>query len=160
MSREEKSLYPEIETWCRKYLEEKYEGYSVVTTHKTSRQPLDSYLKSIGIEIREAIGLSIRVDIVGVLRKSGDVELVFLEVKDKPLTLADLGQLWGYTQLVSPIESFLVSSAGLGSLEYLFKVLKREDLLVYGRKRERMMRICKWDNRRKSIDYSSLIPKL
>ena len=160
MSKQEKLLYPEIEAWCKKYLEDKYKGYEVITTHKTSRVALDSYLKSIGIELRESAGLSIRVDIVGVLKKGHEIKLVFIEVKDKPLTLGDLGQLWGYTQLINPIESFLISSDGLGSLSYLLKVLKREDLLVYGMKKERMMRICKWDFNRKTIDYATLIPKL
>lgn len=160
MSKKEEFLYPEIETWLKKYLEDKYKGYSVITTHRTSRLALDSYLKSLGIEIKEAIGLSIRVDIVGILNKSNEIRLAFIEVKDQSLTLADLGQLWGYTQLINPVESFLISSKGLGSLEYLFKVLKREDLLSYGVKKEKMMRVCKWDEQRKSIDYSTLIPKL
>lgn len=159
MNKKEELLYTDIESWCKKYLEDKYKGYSITTTHKTSRTALDSYLKSVGIEIKEAIGLSIRVDIVGILKKSDDIKLVFIEVKDQPLNLADLGQLWGYTQLIKPVESFLISSKGLGSLEYLFKVLKREDLLYYGLKKEKMMRICKWDEQRKSIDYSTLIPK-
>ena len=114
MSKKEELLYPDIEIWCKKYLEEKYKGYLVITTHKTSRISLDSYLKSIGIELREAMGLSIKVDIVGVLKKHGDIKLVFIEVKDQPLTLGDLGQLWGYTELINPIESFLISSEGLG----------------------------------------------
>ncbi|MDD5546529.1 MAG: hypothetical protein PHO67_05185 [Candidatus Omnitrophica bacterium] len=160
MSKKEELLYPDIEAWCKKYLEDKYKRYSVTTTHKTSRVALDSYLKTIGIEVKDAIGLSIRVDIVGVLRKSNETKLVFIEVKDNPLTLTDLGQLWGYTQLIDPVESFLVSSKGLGSLEYLLKVIKREDLLAYGIKKEKMMRVCKWDEGRKAIDYSSLIPKL
>lgn len=160
MSKKEELLYPDIESWCEKYLEDKYKGYSVGTTHKTSRVTLDSYLKSIGIELKEAIGLSIRVDIVSILKKSNETKLVFIEVKDQSLTLADLGQLWGYTQLINPVESFLISSKGLGSLEYLFKVLKREDLLFYGIKKEKMMRVCKWDEQRKTIDYSTLIPKL
>lgn len=160
MSKKEEQLYPEIEAWCRKYLEDKYKGYEVITTHKTSRISLDAYLKSIGIEIKEAIKSAIKVDIVGVLRKGHEIKLVFIEVKDQPLTLPDLGQLWGYTQLINPVESFLVSSEGLGRLDYLLKVLKREDILVYGCKKERMMRVCKWDTQRKTIDYATLIPKL
>ncbi|MDI6787158.1 MAG: hypothetical protein QME51_02165 [Planctomycetota bacterium] len=159
MSKKEKLLYPEIELWCETYLENKYKGYSVITTHKTSKIALDSYLKTIGIEIKEAIGLAIRVDIVGVLKRAKDTRLVFIEVKDQPLTLADIGQFRSYAQLINPEESFLISSEGLGTLEYLFKVLKREDLLVYGLKKEKTMRVCKWDSQRKSIDYSTLIPK-
>ena len=160
MAKKEELLYPEIEIWFRKYLEDKYKGYSITTTHKTSRIVLDSYLKSVGLEIKEAIGLSIKVDIVGLLKKPNETKIVFAEIKDQPLTLSDLGQLWGYTQLINPVESFLISSRGLGSLDYLFKVLKREDLLFYGIKKEKMMRVCKWDEERKSIDYTTLIPKL
>lgn len=160
MSKKEELLYPDIEVWCKKFLEEKYSKYSVTTTHKTSRITLDSYLRSLGIELKEALGLSIKVDVVGILKRINEVRLVFIEVKDQPLTLADLGQLWGYSQLINPAESFLISSKGLGSLEYLLKVLKREDLLYYGLKKDKMMRVCKWDENRKSIDYSTLIPKL
>lgn len=160
MAKKEELLYPEIEVWFRKYLEDKYKGYSITTTHKTSRIVLDSYFKSVGVEIKEAVGLSIKVDIVGILKKTDDIKIVFAEVKDQPLTLADLGQLWGYTQLINPVESFLISSRGLGSLDYLFKMLKREDLLFYGIKKEKMMRVCRWDEGRKSIDYATLIPKL
>lgn len=160
MAKKEEQLYTEIEAWCKKYLEDKYKGYEVITTHKTSRIPLDSYFKSIGIEIKEAMGLAIRVDIVGVLKKGHEIKIVFIEVKDQSLTLGDLGQLWGYTQLINPVESFLISSEGFGYLDYLLKVLKREDLLVYGFKKERMMRVCKWDTQRKTIDYATLIPKL
>jgi len=160
MAKKEELLYPEIDDWFRRYLEDKYKGYSITTTHKTSRITLDSYLKSVGVEIKEAIGLSIKVDIVGILKKADEIKIVFVEVKDQPLTLSDLGQLWGYTQLINPVESFLISSRGLGGLDYLFKVLKREDLLFYGIKKEKMMRACKWDEERKSIDYTTLIPKL
>lgn len=160
MPKKEEQLYPDIENWCKDYLGHRYKGYSIKTTFKTSKITLDSYLKSQNSEIREAIGLSIKIDIVGILQKGNETKLVFVEVKDNPLTLSDLGQLWGYTQLLNPVESFLVSSEGLGSLEYLFKILKREDLLAYGIKKERYMHICKWDINRKAIDYSSIIPKL
>lgn len=159
MSRKEELLYPEIESWFNTYLSSKYKGFDIITTHKTSRIALDSYLKSIGYELKEAIGLSIKVDIVGVLKKHDNIKLAFIEVKDQPLTLADLGQLWGYTQLINPVESFLVSSEGIGVLDHLFRILKREDILFYGHKKEKMMQVAKWDSRRQSIDYASLIPK-
>lgn len=159
MHKKEELLYPEIESWLKQYLKDKYKGYDIITTHKTSKISLDAYLKTFNIEIKEAIGLSVKIDIVGVLRKFENIKLVFVEIKDNPLTLKDLGQLWGYTQLINPIESFLISSEGLGGLEYILNVLKREDLLIYGTKKERMMKICKWDINRKSIDYFSLVPK-
>jgi len=156
----EKDLYPDIKNWLHNYLREKYRGYTVETTFETHKKALDVVLKKKGIILKEAIGLSIKVDIIGILKRGNVVKLVFVEVKDKPLTLKDLGQLWGYTQLINPIESFLISSEGLGSLLYIFNVLKREDLLRYGIKKERFMYVAKWDTRRKSIDYDTLIPKI
>jgi len=94
------------------------------------------------------------------LRRGDDYKLIFVEVKDAELTLKDLGQLWGYTQLINPIESFLISPKGLGVLSHLFNVLKREDLLKYGLRENKFMRVAKWDKNRKSIDYASIIPKI
>ena len=155
----EKDLYPDIRNWLDSYLRDRYKGYQIDTTYKTSKRSLDHVIKEKGIIVEEAIGLAIKIDVVGILKRASKIKLVFVEVKDKPLTLKDLGQMWGYTQLINPVESFLVSSEGLGALQYLLKVLKREDLLCYGLKRERMMKVAKWDVKRKTIDYDSLIPK-
>ena len=160
MSKEEEKLYPEIKEWLQNYLTDKYNGYTIETTYETSRRNLDVVLKSKGIQCKEAIGLQIKVDVVGILKRGNDFKLVFVEVKDTDLTLKDLGQLWGYTQLIDPIESFLVSSNGLGRLSHLFNVLKREDLLKFGTKTNKFMQLGKWDKGRKSIDYASLTPKL
>jgi len=160
MTKKEEDLYPEIEAWLSIYLKEKYKPYSVITTYKTARQNLDVCLRAMGIKIDETIGLSIKVDVVGVLKRDGEYRLVFIEVKDKPLTLKDLGQLWGYSQLLNPVESFLVSSVGLGALARILNVYKREDLLKYGPKHGQLMKVCKWDVGTRAIDYSSLIPKL
>ena len=160
MSKEEEKLYPEIKEWLQNYLTDKYNGYTIETTYETSRRNLDVVLKSKGIQCKEAIGLQIKIDVVGILKRGNDFKLVFVEVKDTELTLKDLGQLWGYTQLVDPIESFLVSSNGFGRLSHLFNVLKREDLLKFGVKINKFMNVAKWDKSRKCIDYASLIPKI
>ncbi len=160
MSKKEEELYPEIKAWFQQYLEDKYKGYAIETTYETSRKNLDVILRSKGIECKEAIGLDIKVDIVGIIRKGEEHRLAFVEVKDVELTLKDLGQLWGYTQLINPVESFLISSRGLGSLSNIFNVLKREDLLRYGIRENTFMKIAKWNSDRKSIDYATLIPKI
>lgn len=160
MSKDEEKLYPEIKEWLQNYLIDNYKGYAIETTYETSRRNLDVVLKSKGIQCKEAIGLQIKVDVVGILKRGNDFKLVFVEVKDTELTLKDLGQLWGYTQLIDPIESFLISSNGFGRLSYLFNVLKREDLLKFGVKINKFMQLAKWDKSRKLIDYSSLIPKM
>jgi len=156
----ERDLYPDVAEWLYKYLKDKYKGYNIETTFETYKRALDVVLKERGIILNEAIGLSIKVDVIGILKRGNNSKLVFVEVKDKPLDLKDLGQLWGYTQLINPVESFLISSEGLGTLSYILNVLKREDLLRYGKNGERFMRVAKWDVRRKCIDYDTLIPKI
>lgn len=158
MSKQEPLLYPEIEVWFNSYLQSKYSEYTVKTTYKSSLQHLEAVLRSFNIDPTLAIGLSIKIDILGVLSRDGLHELAFIEVKDDDLTLKDLGQLWGYSQLMDPLESFLISSSGIGGLSKLFNVLRREDLLKYGAN-NRLMQVAKWDMGRKSLDYSTLIPK-
>ena len=157
---EEKELYPDIANWLEIYLKEKFPHYRIETTFETSQYSLDVVLRKRNIVIKETLGLSIKVDVVGILKRGQKIKLAFIEVKNKPLTLKDLGQLWGYTQLINPIESFLISPKGLGALDYIFNVLKREDLLVYGGKSNHYMKVAKWDVARKMIDYQTLIPKI
>ncbi len=156
---DEKKLYPDIADWLRIYLKDKYSHYNIETTFETSQYSLDVVLRKKNIVIKETVGLSLKIDIVGILRRGKNIKLAFVEVKNKPLTLKDLGQLWGYTQLINPIESFLISPKGLGALDYIFNVLRREDLLVYGKKANRIMKVAKWDVSRKMIDYLTLVPK-
>lgn len=159
MNKREEALYEDIRIWFKVYLAEKYSDYKIQTTHETSRQNLETVLRKYNINPSLAIGLKIKIDILGILRKDDESLLAFIEVKDQDLTLKDLGQLWGYTQLMDPIESFLITSKGLGGLSKLFNVLKREDLLKYGQVGTKYMQIAQWDIRRNAIDYSTLIPK-
>jgi hypothetical protein len=155
----ESELYPDVKEWLDNYLRENYKGYSIDTTDKTSRKTLENVLREKKMIVpQEVKGLPIKVDIVGILKRKQQVKFVFVEVKMEPLTLIDLGQLWVYSSLVEPIESFLISPEGFGTLGYLFNTLKRVDLLIYG-KGKKMMKIAKWDTRRKTIDYTTMIPK-
>ncbi len=151
-------LYPSIEKWLNEYLKEGYPRYEVKTTYKSSTHSLESVMKEYGIVLSKSLLLNIKIDILGILEYRKHYELVFVEVKDSMLTLKDLGQLWGYTQLINPIESFLISSKGLGILSEIYNTLKRRDLFVYGTKGERTMKAAVWSDKSGSIDYSSLIP--
>lgn len=156
----EADLYPDIKNWFKYYLQGKFQSSYVETTEETARRYLDEVLQEKGIYIHEAVGVKIKIDIVGIIKKKNQQpQVAFVEVKDKSLTLKDLGQLWGYTKLINPVESFLVSSKGTGSLERIINHYNRHDILRYGSNNERLMQIAKWDTNRKTIDYSSLMPK-
>lgn len=98
---------------------------------------------------------------LGIARKRNKVKLFFVEAKKTKLTLRDLGQLWAYCKLIDPEEAFLLSSAGLGSLNKLVNSFRREDLLDFGNaKKIKKMKIGKWDVLKQTVDLHTLVPKI
>ncbi|WP_298279519.1 hypothetical protein [Ferroplasma sp.] len=154
----EADLYPSIEMWLNGYLKDKYPKYQIETTYKSATHKLENVLRYYNLNVSRTLLLNIKIDILGILTYNKQQELVFVEVKDNLLTLKDLGQLWGYTQLLNPLESFLISSKGLGTIGELYNTLNRRDLFVYGTKKERIMRAAYWQINNNSIDYTSMVP--
>jgi len=156
----EEELYEPMRLWLEQYMKDKYKRYEVVAIDAHAER-LDRVLAKYGIVNEMANGVDIQIDVLGIARKNFDVKLFFIEAKKTKLTLRDLGQLWSYCKLIDPDEAFLLSSAGLGSLNKLLNAFKREDLLDFGdKKRIKKMRVGKWDLTTKSVDYLTLVPKM
>jgi len=154
-------LYEPMRIWLQEYLENKYKGAEIITIDSHART-LDCYLKETGIlELYpQTVGLDIQIDVLGIIKKNGKTNIVFIEAKKTQLNLHDLGQLWAYCKLCDPLEAFLLSSANIGSLDKIFNHLLRTDLLDFGDgKRIKRMQVGKWDVSKNCIDYSTLIPK-
>lgn len=160
MPDQEEELYPEIRRWLNNYLKEKYgkDNWTVLVSEDSHKHFIEDALKRMGINRGLFTRLKIKVDIVASLKKGNREELVLMEVKVPPTSLKDLGQLWGYTQLINPLESFLVSPNGTGTLDELYHVMDRDDLFAFGAKGERRMIVGRWNTVRKTIDESTIIP--
>ena len=155
-------LYEPMRKWLQKYLEEKYKNAEVITIDSHART-LDSYLNQFGLldQYPLTVGLDIQVDVLGIVKYKNSTNLIFIEAKKTQLNLHDLGQLWAYCKLCDPLEAFLLSSYGLGSLNKLFNNLLRDDLLDFGDgKKIKKMQVGKWNVITNNIDYNSLIPKI
>lgn len=155
-------LYGPMRAWLQQYLENKYKGAKVTTIDSHART-LDTYLEQFGIidHYPQSVGLDIQIDVLGIIINKGKPNIAFIEAKKTQLNLHDLGQLWAYCKLCEPIEAFLLSSAGLGSLNKVLNNLNRQDLLDFGSgKTIKKMQVGKWDVNAKSIDYKTLIPKM
>lgn len=155
-------LYEPMRAWLQQYLENKYKGAKVITIDSHART-LDLFLEQNNIVdyYPQAIGLDIQIDILGIVIDKGKPNIAFIEAKKNQLNLHDLGQLWAYCKLCEPIEAFLLSSAGLGSLNKVLNNLNRQDLLDFGSgKTIKKMQVGKWDLSTKSIDYKTLVPKI
>jgi len=94
-------------------------GYKIITVDSHAEK-LDKVLAKFNITNELAVGVDIQIDILGIARRGNLVKLFFIEAKKTNLTLRDLGQLWAYCKLINPEEAFLITSAGLGTLNKIF----------------------------------------
>lgn len=155
-------LYEPMRAWLQQYLENTYKGAKVTTIDSHART-LDTYLEQFGIidHYPQSVGLDIQIDVLGIIINKGKPNIAFIEAKKTQLNLHDLGQLWAYCKLCEPIEAFLLSSAGLGSLNKVLNNLNRQDLLDFGSgKTIKKMQVGKWDVTTKSIAFKTLVPKI
>ena len=155
-------LYEPMRVWLQQYLENKYKGAKVVTIDSHART-LDIYLEQFGIidYYPQSVGLDIQIDVLGIIIHKGKPNIAFIEAKKTQLNLHDLGQLWAYCKLCEPIEAFLLSPAGLRSLNKVLNTLNRQDLLHFGSgKTIKKMQVGKWHLSAKAVDYKSIIRKM
>lgn len=160
--RREFELYEPMRAWLQKYLEDKYKGAEVITIDAHART-LDVFLEEQEVidKYPQVVGLDIQIDVLGIVKQKIKTSLVFIEAKKTQLNLHDLGQLWAYCRLCDPMEAFLLSSAGIGSLNKILNNLRRVDLLNFGDgKTIKSMQVGKWDISSNSIDHKTLVPKI
>ncbi len=154
----ELELYEPMKDWLESYLRDKYKGYEIFTVD-SHNEKLDKVLRKFHIRNELAIGLNIQVDVLGIAIRGTNYKLFFIEAKKTNLTLRDLGQLWAYCQLIDPSEAYLFSSSGLGTLNKILNISKREDLLDYGNINFiKKMKVSKWDINAKRPCYQSMVP--
>jgi hypothetical protein len=153
-------LYLPMKNWLQGYLEDKYKGYKIITVDAHSKR-LDRVLAEYDIVNELAVGIDIQIDVLGIAKRGNTTKLFFIEAKKTNLTLKDLGQLWSYCKLINPEEAFLMTSAGLGILNKLLNIFKREDLLDYGSgKFIKKMKISTWNLVSETPNLSTMIPKI
>jgi hypothetical protein len=160
--KKEYELYEPMCLWLQKYLEDKYKGAKIITIDSHART-LDSFLEEYGVieHYPQTVVLDIQIDVLGIVIQRRNVSIVFIEAKKTQLNLHDLGQLWAYCKLCDPLEAFLLSSAGIGSLNKILNNLSRQDLLDFGDgKKIKKMKVAKWDLNTNSIDFKTLCPKI
>lgn len=154
-------LYLPMQQWLEKYLKDKYKTANEIIVVDAHSERLDRVLRKYDIIQKEAIGVDIKIDVLGIVKNRSKYKLFFIEAKKTSLTLRDLGQLWAYCKLIDPEEAFLMTSADLGSLNKLLNVYKREDLLDFGDgKRIKKMKIAIWNMQTNIPDTISMIPKI
>lgn len=154
----EKEMYPEVASWLAGYLKHKYTSASI-KTYDTSRENLSDFLRRhrLGKYFPEAETYVIKVDITGVIRHKGKCFLAFVECKLNSINLKDISQLIGYSKVVLPVFSIIISPAGISSpVNKLINLYRRYDILTYTNTQK--IRIASWNRRAGDIETASLLP--
>ncbi len=100
----------------------------------------------------------IRVDLAAFIVGPGAPQLALVECKKNAATLADLGQLLGYSLVARPLLSLLVSPVGPSQvLANLLLAYGRYDILNYGENRSIAM--VTWDYARGCPTIEETIPR-
>lgn len=158
MYNSEKEMYPEIISWLTKYLKGKYPKKEI-KVFDTSRENLSEFLreKKLNTYFPEFETYVIKVDITTVIRFKDIYRLGFVECKLNPISLNDISQLIGYSKVVRPEISFILSPKGISTpVNLLLKIFKRYDVLEYMPKHR--IKVANWDITRKEIDIASVLP--
>lgn len=154
----EKEMYPDVALWLTRYLKHKYPKSSV-KAYDTSRENLSDFLKrhSLCKYFSEAETYVIKVDVTGVIKHKEKCFLAFVECKLKPISLKDISQLIGYSKVVLPVFSIIVSPAGISPpVNKLFNLFRRYDVLTYNGNKK--VRVASWDKMSCDIETATLLP--
>lgn len=151
VSKQELALYEPMKHWFLEYFqnknpEAKVEVYDV---HKVYLSDFFTKAK-FRQDFPDYSTYKIKVDLLGLVEKNGQYELIFIEVKDGDLNFSHLAQLLVYSKLVRPAQAILISPQGLSThLNDIVNKYHRLDMLEYISNRK--IQLSKWDKHRGAI---------
>ena len=155
---EEEHLYPPCREWLAAFLTEHYRRSEITILNDTDRRKLSAVIQSAGFAeyFPECSVWDVKVDVVGLIQSARSSFLAFVELKTKPVTLRDLGQLIGYCRVCKPVFALLLSPNGLSQeLGRLLKSYGRLDVLTIP---NGQIGVGTWDQTQSSPEWQTMIP--
>ncbi len=146
----EQQLYHPICCWLTDYLQRMYPRALSVIVEDTSRLTVATFLERNNLLRWIPVGdvFDIKVDITGAVvhqkKNKHIIDLAIVEVKVCAISLRDFSQILGYSRVVIPKHSFIISPEGWSStLQHLIRDYKRVDILEYSKGKQIV--VAKWD---------------
>ena len=155
----EYDLYEPVCLWLNHILIQRFKRMQVrvIDSHKIK---LSKLISGLGFQrlFPQFNAWDVKIDVTGVVTDGKTGHLALVECKANQLTLRDVAQLLGYSIVVKPILSVLVSPAPpTDPLITLLKDYGRLDILRYGPS-NRFIRIATWDMAKREVIPASLLP--
>jgi hypothetical protein len=152
-------LYQPVRIWLEDILSQRFKRMNVrvIDSHNVK---LSKLIAELGIQklFPQFNAWDVKIDVTGIVFNDKIGHLALIECKPDQLTLMDVAQLLGYSIIVKPILSVLVSpTQPADSLITLLKDYGRLDILKYGPS-NRYIRIAKWDMKKNEVIPASLLP--
>lgn len=155
----EYDLYEPVRLWLERILSQRFKRMEVrvIDSHKVK---LSKLIAELGVQkfLPQFNAWDVKIDVTGVVTDGKTSHLALVECKANQLTLRDVAQLLGYSIVVKPILSVLVSPAPpTDPLITLLKDYGRLDILRYGTSNQ-YIRIATWDMAKREVIPASLLP--
>jgi len=151
-------LYPDVIKWFKRYLGDRH-SHSEIDVYDTHKTILSRFILKENFYnfFPEHKSFYFNVDITAVIRTKNNVSLAFVEYKNKPVTLKDVGQILGFSMVAKPLYSFIISPEGISdALNSLLRTFGRYDILEY--EKSKRIKIAQWDISRREIDSRTFLP--
>lgn len=151
ISKQELALYEPMQKWFGSYLQNKNPDAEVIV-HDVHKIYLSDFFTKTDFrqDFPDYSTYRIKIDLLGVIKRRKQYELVFIEVKDRALNFSHLAQLLVYSKLVRPARAILISPQGLSMhLNDIVNKYHRIDMLEYMPIRK--IQLAKWDRYRGAI---------
>jgi len=151
ISKQELALYEPMQKWFSGYLQNKNPDAEVIV-HDVHKIYLSDFFTKTDFrrDFPDYSTYIIKIDLLGVIKRRKQYELVFIEVKDRALNFSHLAQLLVYSKLVRPAQAILISPQGLSAhLNDIVNKYHRVDMLEYMPNRK--IQLAKWDRYRGAI---------
>lgn len=154
----EKEMYPDVIYWLNIYLQHKYPK-ATIKSYDTSKENLCEFIRrhKLSKYFSESETYIIKVDVTGIVIYREKCFLAFVECKLNSISLKDVSQIIGYSKVVKPVLSLIISPQGISTpVNRLINIYRRYDILTY--QDDLKVRIAKWNKSTKDIDISTLLP--
>ncbi|HID93234.1 MAG TPA: hypothetical protein EYP60_03960 [bacterium (Candidatus Stahlbacteria)] len=154
----EKELYKPVAFWLEQYLYGKFRNVEIQAFDSHEYYVSDVIAKkNLSAYFPQFSTYKVKIDVLGVVLYEKTGFLALIECKIKPITIMDLSQVIGYSKILNPILSVIISpQKWSNSIHCLIEIFKRQDVLEYAHGRKIVL--SKWDINSNSVSYSETLP--